>query len=136
MLLNWQHDGSPGKSNKDLDTLVHNILLHPDFDLRELKSFNVAHENQKYDAKEQTHLLSFQHTDIKIDVPSGSSLVAPRSFTIPGLYYQSIIGIERRNLREALPSEFDGRKEGQIRNGSAISIDNERVEHEAQQWDG
>ena len=77
MLLNWQHDSSPGKSNEDLDTLVHDILLHPDFDLRELKSFNVAHENQKYDAKEQTHLLSFQHMDIKIDVPSGSSLVAP-----------------------------------------------------------
>ena len=42
---------------------------------------------------------------------------------------------ERRNPKEALPSEFDGRKEGQIRNGSAISIDNERVEREAQQWD-
>ena len=46
MLLNWQHDSSPGKSNEDLDTLVHDILLHPDFDLRELKSFNAACENR------------------------------------------------------------------------------------------
>jgi hypothetical protein len=45
------------------------------------------------------------------------------------------LGIERRNPREALPSEFDGRKEGQIGNESAISIDNERVEREAQQRD-
>jgi hypothetical protein len=38
-------------------------------------------------------------------------------------------------MREALPSEFDGQKEGQIRNGSATLIDNKHVERKARQWD-
>jgi hypothetical protein len=107
LLLNWQNTGSPSKSNEEIDNLVHNVLLHPDFDLNELISFNTIRENKKSDAKEeQSPLLSFQHADIKIEVPSGTKLTASQLFSIPGLYYRNIMSLIKDTFESVIFLQF------------------------------
>jgi hypothetical protein len=74
LLLGWQNTGSSGKSNEEVNHLVHTVLLHPEFCFDNLQSFNATCKNQKADAAEEQlpFLCSFQHTDIYIKVPSGS----------------------------------------------------------------
>jgi hypothetical protein len=97
LVIDWQNSGSSAKSNGKINHLVRNVLCHPDFHLEELKHFNVACKNCKVDVADSeenpSFLLSFTHTNISINVPSGSKLTTPRSFSIPGLYYCKITSL-------------------------------------------
>jgi Plavaka transposase len=68
-----------------------------------LGSFNATCENQKADV---VLLQPFQCTDIKIKVPSGSKLVAPQILSIPGLYYQNIIGLIKETFESPVSLKF------------------------------
>ena len=91
-MIDWQNTGSCAKSNEEINRLVCDVLHHPDFWLDDLKHFNAVHKNRKADATEENplFLLSFMHTNISINMPSGSKHSSPHSFSIPGLYYQKI----------------------------------------------
>ena len=104
LLMDWQNSGSSAKSNGEVNRLVHSVLLHPEFRLDTLQSFNATRENMKADAAEEKSpfLSSFQHADISIDVPSGSKGVPPKAFTIPGLYYRKIVTL----IKEAFDSQL------------------------------
>ena len=104
LLLGWQNTGSSAKSNEEINRLVRTVLHHPEFELDALRSFNATRENQKADAAEEQSpfLLSFQHADIDIDVPSGRKGVPSRPFTIPGLYYRKIVTL----IKEAFDSQI------------------------------
>ena len=52
LIVDWQNTRSPAKSNVEVNHLIHNIILHPDFQLDQLCSFNVARENQRADLAE------------------------------------------------------------------------------------
>ena len=45
-LINWQNMGSTSKSNNEVNRLVKDVLLHPDFSVDDLKGFDAMHENQ------------------------------------------------------------------------------------------
>ena len=108
MLLDWQNSGSSAKSNGELNRLVHEVLLHPQFELDALQSFNATRENLKADAaEEQSPLLgSFQRADIDIEVPSGIEGVPSRAFTIPGLYHRKIISLIKDAFESQLSEQF------------------------------
>jgi hypothetical protein len=93
--LNWQNSGSSAKSNDKLNCLIKEVLLHPKFKRDKLQKFNATCENQKADTTEEQsqYLQGFHHTDIVIDVPSGSKDNAPQLFSIPGLYYHKITAL-------------------------------------------
>lgn len=108
LLLDWQNTGSSAKSNEEVNHLVHSVLLHPEFDLDALQSFNATRENRKADAAEEQSpfLCSFQHADIDIEVPSGTRGVPSRPFTIPGLYYRKIVTLIKEAFDNPISEQF------------------------------
>jgi len=108
LVVDWQNSGSTAKSNYEVDRLVHEVILHPDFQLDQLRSFNAARENQKADlAEARSPLLeAFQHADICITVPSGNKDALPRSFPIPGLYFRKLTTLIKNSFESPLSSMF------------------------------
>jgi hypothetical protein len=108
LLLDWQNTGSSAKSNEEVNRLVHAVLFHPEFQLDAVRSFNATRENQKADAAEEQSpfLSSFRHTDINIEVPSGTKDVPPRAFTIPGLVYRKIITLIEDAFQSSTSGQF------------------------------
>ena len=110
LLLDWQNSGSSAKSNNELNHLVKEVLLYPKFKLDELSKFNATCENQKADTIEEQsqleYLRGFHHADIVIEVPSGSKNNAPRSFSIPGLYYCKITILIQESFQNPIFLKF------------------------------
>ena len=50
MLMNWKDSGASTKSDAEVNRLVNNVLLDPNFRHEDLQGFNVARENQRGDA--------------------------------------------------------------------------------------
>ena len=107
LLMHWQATGSSKKTNKELDRLVHDVLRHPEFKLDKLDKFNAARKNQKADAAD-AFLLSFRHTSVEIDVPSGHSSPhdASHVFSIPGLYYHPIMTLIKQAFESLISLKF------------------------------
>jgi hypothetical protein len=108
LLLDWQNSGSAGKSNEEINRLVRDVLLHPDFKLGELQNFNATRENQNADKADEKSpfLRSFQHSDIHIDVPSGSKDIPPRTFAISGLHHRKITALIKESFESHLFLKF------------------------------
>ena len=89
MLMNWKDSGATTKSDAEVNRLVRDVLLNPNFNLGDLKGFNVARENKRSDAAEKKSLFmdSFQVASIDIEVPSGVKGVPPAIYSVPGLLY-------------------------------------------------
>ena len=83
------------KSDAEVNCLVNNVLLDPNFKLENLQGFNVARENQQSDAAEKKSPFfdSFQMADIDIEVPSSTRGIPPGTFFVPGLVYQKLTAI-------------------------------------------
>jgi len=66
LMVDWQNTGSAAKLDIEVNHLIHDVLLHPDFQLDQLRTFNAAQENHKADrAEAKSPLLNaFQHADI------------------------------------------------------------------------
>jgi hypothetical protein len=45
LMVDWQNTGSSVKSNNEINRLVREVILHPAFQLDDLKTFNAAREN-------------------------------------------------------------------------------------------
>ena len=108
MIMNWKDSGAPTKSDAEVNRLVKDVLLDPEFKLEDLRGFSVARENQQSDAAEKNSpfLDSFQTADINIEVPSGVKGVPPGTFTIPGLLYRKLTAVIRAAFSSPLASHF------------------------------
>jgi hypothetical protein len=108
LLVDWQNTGSSGKSNIEINRLVHEVILHPEFQLNQLHTFNMAWENQKVDMAEANSplLQAFQHADINISIPSGNKDTALCSFSIPGLYFRKLTALIKEAFESPLSSMF------------------------------
>jgi hypothetical protein len=110
LVIDWQNSSSSAKSNGEINRLVCDVLRHPDFRLEELEHFNAARKNRKVDVADSeenpSFLLSFTHTNISINVPSGSKLTTPRSFSIPGLYYRKIMSLIQESFQSPIFRHF------------------------------
>jgi hypothetical protein len=108
LVVNWQNTGSSVKSNIEINRLVHKVILHPEFRLDDLKTFNVARENQKVDMADANSplLQSFQHTEIQISIPLGSKDISPRLVAIPDLYFCKLTSLIKEVFESPLSSMF------------------------------
>ena len=108
LLINWQNSGSPAKSNNEVNRLICEIILHPEFQLDQLQSFNMAWENQKADLAntKSPFLQAFQHTAIQISIPSGNKDTSPCAFSILGLYHHKLITLIKEAFESPLSSKF------------------------------
>ena len=108
MLMNWKDSGSSTKSDAEVNRLVNDVLLEPNFKLEDLRGFNAARENQQSDAAEKKSPFfdSFQSTDIDIEVPSSTSSVPPGKFAVPGLLYHKLTAIIQAAFSSPHASHF------------------------------
>jgi hypothetical protein len=108
LLMNWQNTGSSQKSDVEMNRLVNEVALNPEFDLEDLKKFNAQRENRKADtADEQSpQLQAFQEASIDIEVPSGSKHTPSRKFSIPGLLYRKITTMIKEAYESPLALKF------------------------------
>ncbi|KAF8178409.1 hypothetical protein K438DRAFT_1769588 [Mycena galopus ATCC 62051] len=91
LLMNWVNNGNTTKSEGQVNALVRDVILDPDFDAKELANFDAGRANKQVDTDAQASsplLGNFKETSVEIEVPSGSVSVPPRFFAVPGLYYR------------------------------------------------
>jgi hypothetical protein len=108
MLMNWKDSGTSTKSDAEVNRLVKDVLLDPDFKLEDLRGFNVARENQRSDSAEEKSPFfdSFQTANINIEVPSGTRGVPPGTFSVPGLFYRKLTAVIQAAFSSPLASHF------------------------------
>ncbi|KAF7292248.1 hypothetical protein MIND_01252200 [Mycena indigotica] len=110
LLMAWQNNGHTTKSASQLKTLVHDVLRHPDFDVRDLpKNFDPARAEKQADkVAEQAFpwVKDFKHETIEIEVPSGLKDVPPKTFAIPGLQYRSLVSVITAAFKSPLALRF------------------------------
>ncbi|KAF8147208.1 hypothetical protein K438DRAFT_1989788 [Mycena galopus ATCC 62051] len=105
LLMAWQNNGQTTKSAGQLDALVNDVILNPEFKPEELRGFKAARAEKQVE-KEAAQLFpllqNFQETSVDIEVPSGSSTIPPRTFSVPGLHYRRLISV----IKEAFAGPF------------------------------
>ena len=108
MLMNWKDSGAPTKSDTEVNRLVKDVLLDPEFKLEDLQGFSVARENQQSDAaeKKSPFLDSFHTADINVEIPSGVKGVPPGTFSVPGLLYRKLTTVIQATFSSPLASHF------------------------------
>ncbi|KAL1703844.1 hypothetical protein EV121DRAFT_207048 [Schizophyllum commune] len=102
MLCNWLNNGNVNKTPAELNTLVRDVLLHPDFRLEDLVAFDARRANQRADSADKVpgtpFGTGFEHRTVEIEVPSGDPSVGKARIPVPGLHCRRIMDV----LREAL----------------------------------
>ena len=108
MIMNWKDSGATTKSDAEVNRLVNDILLDPNFKVEDLQGFNVAKENRQSDAAEKNSpfLDSFQTANIDIEIPSGVKGIPPATFTVPGLLYRKLTAVIQATFSSPLASHF------------------------------
>jgi hypothetical protein len=108
LLMNWKDSGPSTKSDGEINRLVDEVLLDPNFNLEDLRGFKAARENRRTDMADENapFLDSFQTAIVEIEVPSGSKDVPPAKFSIPGLRYRKIPAVIRAMFASPLASKF------------------------------
>ena len=108
MLMNWKDSGSSTKSDGEINRLVDEVLLDPNFNLEELRGFRAARENRRTDKADENSPFSdsFQTATVEIEVPSGSKEVPPAKFSIPGLRYRKITAVIRAMFASPLAPKY------------------------------
>jgi hypothetical protein len=108
MLMNWKDSGASTKSDTEVNRLVNDVLLDPNFKLEDLQGFSVARENKRSDAAEKKSPFfdSFQTANINIDIPSGTRGVPPGTFSVPGLLYRKLTTVIQAAFSSPLASHF------------------------------
>jgi len=118
-LLNWYNTKSSLKSFAELNRLVNDVLLAPDFDLNDLKKFSAAREVGRLDFHHDTSSSIFSEhdgwieTSVSIPVPiekganmpKMSEATAPR-FLTEGLYYRKITEVIKSALKESNATQY------------------------------
>lgn len=118
LLMNWFYSGSNMKTLAELDRLVQDVLLKPDFNHEHLLSFRAARESQRVDAIKDKSLADslFQAADgwykVAINIPVPFERVQHDSwsdvpmFRVESLFFRRPIEVIKAALQEALPEDF------------------------------
>ena len=106
--MNWQNDGDTTKSDGSINKLVNEVLLHPDFQLSDLRRFSARRENEiadKADTK-STLLTSFSEASVDIEVLSGDKNIPSAKFSVTGLHYRPLLSILRSAFADPLAAKY------------------------------
>lgn len=95
LLMGWANNGNIQKSEQEVDNLVHNVILDPEFRPEELHGFKANRENRRIDRSIAESKLRSQFTEATIDitVPSGDKNIKPSVFHVPGLLCRKITDV-------------------------------------------
>ncbi|TFK65061.1 hypothetical protein BDN72DRAFT_871914 [Pluteus cervinus] len=99
-LMQWDFNGKVVKSDKEIDTLVRDVLCKPDFSQPDLIGFSMRREKRRFCEAVHSHMAyrEFKQHDISFDLPSGISGTEPSVFTVHGLL--------SRDLTDLIKSAF------------------------------
>ncbi|KAJ7315108.1 hypothetical protein DFH08DRAFT_926901 [Mycena albidolilacea] len=104
-LMSWFHLGSTVKSNGDLDSIVHDVMLHEDFKQTHLHGFSAAREHKRLDdaaaaAAEQSipgkPPAGWKTGSVKIKLPAPKNCTAEADapkFEVPGIMYRPLLDV-------------------------------------------
>ncbi|KAK2467954.1 hypothetical protein APHAL10511_000249 [Amanita phalloides] len=118
LLVDWHHKGSNLKTLADLDGLIKNDILNPDFKSEELANFSATWEVQRLDNIRDKALAEslFQADDgwykttVNIPVPfehvKNESMSAVPIFGMESLYYRRPLEVIKAAFEDATPTEF------------------------------
>ncbi|KXN86458.1 hypothetical protein AN958_10073 [Leucoagaricus sp. SymC.cos] len=97
LFMRWLYNGNTVKSDSDANSLVQNCILSPDFQVDELKGFNVCSENKRVDKElhNADFVGHFKDSSVIIDVPTGICGGPQKLFMVPGLHHRSIVLVIR-----------------------------------------
>ncbi|RDB20855.1 hypothetical protein Hypma_012075 [Hypsizygus marmoreus] len=100
--------GGSGKSDQEINRLVEDVLLHPEFRAEDLKGFNAQRENHRADEyiPKSSYLEKFTETSVEIEVPSGDKTIPPRCFSVPGLLYCKLMSVIHAAFADPLAVKF------------------------------
>ena len=116
-LMTWFHNSSTSKSLLDLDNLVENVILAPDFEKQDLADFRASRELEHLDKFESYGTQSrfsvedgWIETNIEISLPAEgvthtSESLAPK-FKVPGLFYRPLLNVLKAALQETMAENF------------------------------
>lgn len=96
--MTWFHLGSNLKSIAELDSLVEDVLLKPDYDPVHLENFSAARENQRLDetVDPQSAPDGWTKASVKIKLP-GHKVCVPEQdapeFEVDGLLYRPLLDV-------------------------------------------
>ncbi|TFK50717.1 hypothetical protein OE88DRAFT_1630361 [Heliocybe sulcata] len=115
-LMSWMWGGSHTKSVAELDRLVHDVILAPDFSKEDFQQFDAKRETAKLDeslqpsAGSSTYRDGWHETAVEIAVPDGKAHRTPDSpvpmFAVPGLHFRSIIEVIKAAWQDARSRRF------------------------------
>ncbi len=118
-LMAWFYSGSSMKSLGELDRLVKDVIMAPDFNRDELKQFSASREGQRVDDwidEDSAASKDFQIEDgwheasVKIRVPCERSKWPTEQdaplFDVPGVFYRKLMDIIKTTLASATAQTF------------------------------
>lgn len=116
-ILNWHYNGSNLKSLSQLDTLVEDMILQPDFEQEDFVDFSASREAEHLDnyAENPESPSSpkdcWIETSVSISVPTDnvkhSSVATAPKYEVPGLFYHPLIEIIKSSFQEPSAEQFN-----------------------------
>jgi hypothetical protein len=118
-LMNWFYSGSSTKSVAELQSLVDEVILAPDFKVSDLSAFNSRQELRRLDGHEKvsgtssksplTNRNGWRESTVKIKLPAEK--VSQREddapvLEIPGVYHRSLIEVVTTALQDDNAKKF------------------------------
>ena len=116
-LMTWFHNGSTSKSLLDLNNLVNNVILAPDFKKEDLVNFRASHEvecldklesygtQSRFSAEDGWVKMTFEISLPVEGITNASEALAPK-FKVPGLFYRPLLNVIRAALQETMAKNF------------------------------
>lgn len=115
-LMNWFYSGSSSKSIAELQSLVDDVILVPDFKVSDLRGFNAKRELRQLDGKTDTdsnHPFTngngWKQSSVYIKLPCEKTLqtedTAP-TLEIPGVYHRSLVEVITTALQDVAAKTF------------------------------
>ncbi len=91
-MMQWLNNGSTSKSEAQINELVNDVILTPEFSQDHLAGFDAHKENIRLDNSLVKSPLHQQFTESVVDilVPSGAVGVPPQTFSVPGLLHRKL----------------------------------------------
>jgi hypothetical protein len=116
-LMNWFHNNATSKTLNDLDTLVHEVILAPDFDKNHLLNFRGSRESDRLDKFCEEPESPFSgdsrwiETSVNISVPcekvKHASEIDTPVFTVKNLYYRRPLEVIKGAYHEVAAEHFN-----------------------------
>lgn len=93
--MRWLNNGVTTKSEAQVNELVHDVMLAPDFSQHHLAGFDAHRENMRLDSSLAKHSFLQQFTESSVDilVPSGDIRTSPKIFSVPGLLHRKLTAV-------------------------------------------